>query len=387
MSMRFGAERRWLLALWACAIVWFAAFDRALADESTGTWTGELEGHGSYYYERSTEVWVPTGRLAMEAPNGMRVNVSYLADVIASASVAQTGRPDSDAVHVEVRQGVGAGFGKAIHIGENELDLSVNVVHSWESDYISWFGGVRAGYLFNQKNTGLSLGVTGVHDTIYMNQGPARNLVGPLDGVTLNFGFSQILSPVLTFGAGYQLVYLTGYLGNPYRVPQRGPSPFMEAPPAARIRHNLEVTAALYVPMTRTTFQSFLRLYTDSWELHAITPELRIHQELGRDFGLRLRARYYLQGRAYFALEDDSLGMYPMGYVGPITADPKLSAFNSFQIGGRISLALTVLERSFLSFVSRGVLDLSFDHQWTTVDSTSFGRKNFFMILGGRLPF
>jgi len=388
--MVFGAERRWrsaALALWACASIWFAGSGLAHADEASGTWTGELEGHGSYYYERSTEVWVPTGRLAMEAPNGMRVSVSYLADVIASASVAQTGRPDSDAVHVEVRQGVGTGFGKAIQLGENELDLSVNAVHSWESDYISWFGGVRVGYLFNEKNTGLSLGVTGVHDSVYMNQMGSRNFVGYLDGVTLNFGFSQILSPVLTFGAGYQFVYLTGYLGNPYRVPQIGPSPFMEAPPDSRIRHNLELTAAWYLPETRTTFQGFARLYTDSWDLNAITPELRIYQELGRDFGLRFRARYYLQGRAYFALEDGDLGMYQAGYMGPLTADPKLSAFDSFQLGGRISFALTALERSFLSFVSRGVLDLSFDHQWTTVDSTSFGRKNFFMILGGRLPF
>ena len=382
-----SAERRWLSFLCVCASIWLGVADRALADEASGTWTGELEGHGSYYYERSTEVWVPTGRLSMEAPNGMRMNVSYLADVIASASVAQTGRPDSDAVHVEVRQGLGAGFGKAIELGDNELDLSVSAIHSWESDYISWLGGVRAGYLFNQKNTGVSLGVTGVHDTIYMNQGPLRNRVGNLDGVTLNFGFSQIVSPVLTLAAGYQLVYLTGYLGNPYRLPQRGPLPYMEAPPDTRVRHNLEVTAAWYLAETRTTFQGFGRLYTDSWELHAITPELRIYQALGRDFVLRLRARYYLQGGAYFALEDEALGLYPNGYVGPITADPKLSGFHSFQLGARISFALTSFERTFLAFVSRGVLDLSFDHQWTTIDSPSFGRKNFFMILGGRLPF
>jgi hypothetical protein len=387
MSMRLAAERRSLLALCACAIVWFAAGGRAGADEASGTWTGELEGHGSYYYERSTEVWVPTGRLSIDAPNGMRMNVSYLADVIASASVAQTGMADSDAVHVEVRQGVGAALGKAFALGENEIDLSVSAIHSWESDYISWLGGLRLGYLFNQKNTGVSLGITGVRDSIYMNEGPTRNFVDNLSGVTLNLGFSQILSPVLTFGAGYQLVYLTGYLGNPYRVPQRGASPFMEAPPDSRIRHNLEVTAAWYLPETRTTFQGFARLYTDSWELNAITPEVRVHQELGRYFGLRLRARYYLQGRAYFALEDGALGMYAEGYVGPITADPKLSAFDSLQLGARLSFALTSFERTFLGFVSNGVLDLSFDHQWTTVDSTSFGRKNFFMILGGRLPF
>jgi hypothetical protein len=38
-------------------------------------------------------------------------------------------------------------------------------------------------------------------------------------------------------------------------------------------------------------------------------------------------------------------------------------------------------------FFSRGVLDLSFDYQWTTIQSGSFGQRNLFAILGGRLPF
>jgi hypothetical protein len=381
-------KRSWrrLAALCGCASVLFVV-SRVRADEASGTWTGELEAHGSYYLERSTKVLVPTGRLALEAPNGTRVNVSYLADVITSASVAQTGRPDSDAAHVEVRQGLGAGVGKTLAIGENELDLSVSAIHSWESDYISWFGGLRAGYLFNQKNTGVSLGVSGVSDTIYMNQGPSRNRVGDLDGLTLTFGFSQILTPTLTLGAGYQFVYLTGYLGNPYRTPQRGPLPFMETPPDTRIRHNLEAVLSWYVAQTATTVQAFARYYTDSWELNAITPELRVYQALGRDFNLRLRARYYLQGKAYFAQDVGNRGMYTQDYVGPMTDDPKLSAFDSLQLGARISLSLTALERTPLWFVSRGVIDFSFDHQWTTVDSSSFGRRNLFMILGGRLPF
>lgn len=385
MAMRFDTKRRRIAALCTCASVWLACFGVVRADEASGTWTGELESHGSYYLERSTKVLVPTGRLALEAPNGVRMNVAYLADVISSASIA-TGQSDSDSVHVEVRQGLGAGVGKALAIGDNELDLSVNATHSWESDYISWLGGVRAGYLFNQKNTGLSLGVTGVHDSVYRNQPDARDFVGHLDGVTFNLGFSQILSPVLTFGAGYQLVYLTGFLGNPYRRVTVGP-PVMEQPPDIRFRHNLELTAAWYLPGSGTTFQGFARFYTDSWNLHAITPELRIYQELGRSFNVRLRGRYYAQGKADFARPGASIGVYPMGYMGAYTSDPKLSEFESIQLGARLTMAMTAFERTFLSWTSRGFLDLSFDHQWTTIASTSFGNKNLFIILGGRLPF
>lgn len=380
-------RRRWFAALWVCANIWFVGQSVALADEASGTWTGELESHGSYYLERSTKVLVPTGRLSLEAPNGVRMNVAYLADVISSASVASG--HDTDGVHVEVRQGVGAGAGKTLAVGENEISLGVSATHSWESDYISWLGGVNAGFLFNQKNTGISLGVSGVHDSIYMNINDAtsRNFIGHLDGVTLNLGVTQVLSPVLTFGAGYQFVYLTGFLGNPYRKVQMQGAPVMERPPEERLRHNLELSAAWYLPGTATTLQGFARFYTDSWNLNAITPELRVYQQLGRDFNVRLRARYYLQGRADFALPADSIGQYGKGYTGPATSDPKLTEFDSLQLGIRISMAMTAFERTFMSWASRGVLDLSFDHQWTTIASSSFGNKNLFLILGGRLPF
>lgn len=387
MPIWLDAKRRWLSALYACASVWFVCVSVARADEASGTWTGELESHGSYYLERSTKVLVPTGRLALEAPNGVRMHVSYLADVISSASIGQMGT-EIDAVHVEVRQGVAAGAGKTFAVGDNELSVGASATHSWESDYISWLGSASVGYLFNHKNTGLSLGLSGVHDSIYrnMNMGMTQEFVGHLDGVTTSLGFTQIVSPVLTFGAGYQFVYLTGFLGNAYRRVTIGPGQ-PERPPETRVRHNLELTASWYLPNTATTLQGFARFYTDSWNLNAITPELRIYQQLGRDFNVRLRARYYAQGKADFAQPAASIGVYPVGYTGPATSDPKLTEFDSIQLGARLTMAMTAFERTFLSWASRGFLDLSFDHQWTTVASTSFGNKNLFIILGGRLPF
>jgi hypothetical protein len=372
MAQRFDPKQRWLTALWVCVSILLAAVSVARADEASGTWTGELEAHGSYYLEKSTRVVVPTGRIALEAPNGVRVNAAYLAD--------------ADAVHIEVRQGVGLGAGKAFALGDNEFDLSATAIHSWESDYISWIGGVRAGYTFNQKNTGVSLGVLGVHDTVYKNEAGARNFIGHLDGVTFNFGFSQVLSPTVTFGAGYQLVLLSGYLGNPYRTATAGPGR-MENPPDSRVRHNLEGSLSWYLPGTMTTLQPFFRVYTDSWKMNAITPELRVYQQLGRDFNLRLRARYYLQSKAYFAQPASSIGVYDRSYTGYLTSDPKLTEFDSIQLGARISWALTAFDRTFLHFARNGVIDLSFDHQWTTIASNSFGNKNLFIILGGRLPF
>jgi hypothetical protein len=208
-----------------------------------------------------------------------------------------------------------------------------------------------------------------------------------LDGVTVNLGFSQILSPTLTVGAGYQIVYLEGFLGNPYRRVKIGPRPFDEKPPDTRLRHNWEATAAWYLPSTGTTLQGFLRFYTDSWSLNAITPELRIYQALGRDFNLRLRGRFYAQTGTNFVTTSGTVGEYAEGYTGYYTNDPKLSAFHSTQLGARLSYTLTAFEGTVFDFFSRGVLDLSFDYQWTTIPSGSFGQRNLFAILGGRLPF
>lgn len=383
-----GNRGRTLLATIVCATVCLAVATPARADEATGRWTGELEGRGNYYYERSTKVLLPSGRLALEAPNGVRTNVEYLVDVISTASVGA--RADNkDDVFTELRHSVGGGVGKLFAVGDNELDVSTHVIHSFETDYYSWIYGARAAYSFNQKNTSLSLGVSGVHDKIYRNLGPDMydpTFRGRLDGVTNTLGFSQILSPTLSMGLSYQLVYLTGFLGNPYRRPGLGAArlPAYENPPHQRLRHNLEGQVSWHLPQTFTTLQAFLRVYTDSWDLQAITPELRLYQAIGERWTARLRFRYYLQGRAEFALANDET-FYPAGYTGPLTNDPKLRAFHSEQVGLRLTYAFSGLSGTPLDFLSRAVLDVSLDHQW---NSSMFMNPHVLIgTLGGRLPF
>ena len=375
------------IALWCASLVVAAWALRARADEASGTWTGELEGRGNYYYERSTRVMIPTGRLTLEAPNGVRMHGEYLVDVISTASAAA--RSDSqDNVFTELRHGIGVGVGKLFTLGDHELDLSFHGIYSTETDYYSWIFGARASYAFNEKNTTLALGVVGVHDIVYRNLGtlgmhdPAFR--GVLDGVTTSLSLSQVLSPVLIASLSYQFAYLTGYQGNPYRRALVGPRPLPEAPPEDRQRHNFEGQLQWYVPASSTTFQVFARFYTDSWSLQAITPELRIYQALGRDWTARLRFRYYLQGRASFALPHGQMA-YAEGYTGPLTNDHKLRSFHSEQLGLRITYALTGLQGSALGFLSRAVLDVSLDHQWNNNGFNS--PNNLIGTLGGRLPF
>jgi hypothetical protein len=161
-----------------------------------------------------------------------------------------------------------------------------------------------------------------------------------------------------------------------------GGLPRAEAPPDERLRHNLEGQLSWYLPGSLTTLQLYFRTYLDSWDIKAQTPELRIYQELGADLLLRARYRYYTQTRAEFAPEDGQTA-YPVGYDGPLTNDPKMTSFDSHQIGLRLAYRLTFLTGTFLDFARNVTLDISGDRQFCT---SSFGNY-WIATAGGRVPF
>ncbi|HEX2677541.1 MAG TPA: DUF3570 domain-containing protein, partial [Polyangiales bacterium] len=206
--------------LLACAALLGAFALPARADEASGTWTGEVEGRGNYYYERSTRVIVPTIKAGVEAPNGVRLGAEYLVDVISSASIAQTGG-GSDGVFTEYRHGVGLNVGKAFDLGQAQLDFTLHGHYSTEDDYKSRTYGLVSGLTWNDKATTLTLGLTRVDDTVLSNVTPSFE--GNLQGLVTSLTLNQVLSPRVTFGIGYQLGVLEGFLSNPYRNALIGP--------------------------------------------------------------------------------------------------------------------------------------------------------------------
>jgi Protein of unknown function (DUF3570) len=347
----------------------------ARADEASGTWTGNLEGRGNYFYERSTRVIVPNVAIEAEAPNGMRIGVDYLVDVISSASIAQTGGGD-DAVFTELRHGVGLKLGKAFDVSDASLDVTVHGRYSAEDDYDSRVYGLATSLTWNDKSTTASLGVTRVDDTVLSNID--ADFEGDLSGVVTSLGLSQVISPVVTASVSYQLGVLQGFLGNPYRNALIGPLPYPEAPPSDRIRHNVEGQLSWRIVESGTTLGLSYRTYADSWDVAALTPEARVYQSLGEDFVVRARYRFYAQTRAYFFRD-----AYPRGYIGPITSDPKMSEFESHQVGLKLAYRLSFLDDTFLGFAKDAWIDLSVDRQFCT---STFG-NNVMASAGGRLPF
>jgi hypothetical protein len=387
------ATKVWNAALAALTVaIVFVAAGVARADESSGTFTGNFEARGNYYLERSTRVMMPAARLNVEAPNGIRVRASYVLDVIASASIAQTGG-ENDGVFTELRHGIGQmAIGKKIDTGKSEIDLGVHFTYSTEDDYKSLTYGLVGSVALNEKNTTLTLGVTRVDDTVESNLDAMFR--GKLAAMTFGFGLSQLLSPVLKFDVGYQLQYMDGFLGNPYRRalvgarPRAGSTKLMgglprpEDPPDTRWRHNFEAQLALYVPQSATTFQLYMRGYTDSWDIWALTPEPRIYQQIGADLVLRGRYRFYTQTRADFAPEDGQTA-YPVGYMGPVTNDPKMMRFHSHQVGLRLTYRFGFLSDTAFDVFRELVLDVNLDRGFST---SSFG--NYWVgTIGGRVPF
>lgn len=361
-------------ALALVALAALAAPGQASADGSSGTWTGDVELRGNYYWERSTRVLAPEVRVQVESPEGTRVGAGYLVDTITSASQAAGARTDHR--FTEIRHDVSLLAGHEIDLGWGQLDLSLDGNYSYEPDYTSAGGGLTSRLSLNQRSTVLRLGAGYTHDVVGKvlrgaNRVAAgrdlsnRGTQGTLDAVVVNFGIEQVLSPRLTFEAGYDVGLLYGYQHNPYRmVGIEGGAPVSENHPDRRYRHNGHARLALYIPETRTAVHAIYRAYVDNWDIAALTPEARVYQELGDLLMLRLRYRFYTQTAAFFAPPPD-------GYTGDpeyITSDPKMDRFHSHLLGAMLLLHLEFLEDSPLDFAWQATLEMTFEYMWNTSD-------------------
>jgi hypothetical protein len=352
----------------------------ARADESTGTWSGSVEGRGNYYWERSTRVVVPDVKAKVVSPGGVRIGVGYLLDAITSASIAAA--VTADQVKTELRHGIHAEVGKELELGSAQLDLGLNGSYSTENDYKSFMVGLLSSLSWNEKNSKLTLTASRVQDRVLSNIDQTFNR--PLSGFTLGPSFEQVLSPVLVLTVGYQFGYLQGFLGNPYRrAAFSSNAPKREAPPETRFRHAVTGRLAWHLPRSNTSLHLMYTAYGDSWDIAAISPELRVYQQIGADLMLRPRYRFYVQSDAYFA--PPKSGKYPVGYGAnsPTTNDPKLVALRTHTAGLALEYRLSFLATTVFDFAKDAWLDIGFDRYWST---SSFG-NGIIGTAGGRLTF
>lgn len=327
-----------------------------------------MEARGNYYWEQSTRVIAPSVNLELASPEGVEVDGHYLVDTITSAS--QAAGAQTDVAFTEVRHDAAVGAGYELDLGEQQLHVRASTRFSWEPDYWSTGGGLSAALSLAQRTTTLRGSVFYIHDNVGRKlRGAAaiepdgtsnvgqRMQVGTLDAVATTLSWDQILTPVLTFQLTYDLNYMTGYLQNAYRQVTINGRPARENHPGTRWRHAVSGRLAYFVRSSRTAFHFMYRAYLDSWDVGAINPELRVYQEVGPHLQLRARYRYYTQTRSYFYRNPDE---YEASDTF-VSADPKMSEFDSHLVGGRIRLQLGFLNVEWLREAS---IDASFDWVW-----------------------
>lgn len=358
------------------------------ADEVTGTWTGDVQLRGNYYWDRSTRVVAPEIIAQLEAPQGSRLRVDYLVDSITSASIAAGALEDTR--FNEIRHDVAVKGGHEFYERENPVDVWGGVRFSREPDYFSFSTFFQPSIWLADRATRLLGRVTYLHDEIGQNfRGGTQMRPGEdgtrgsdfgerLDAVSMAVGWEQALTPTLTFEVAYDFTVQSGFLANPYRSVLGGQRP--EEHPGIRLRNLLYSRIAWYIPRSRTSLQALYRSYFDDWSISAINPEVRVYQEMSPYFQTRLRYRYYKQTSAFFYKSDPNAYTFEDVYV---TNDPKMSAFQVNEIGIQFLVLGSFLEGRAHRSIAGAQFDISFNYRWNT---NAFGNQVISQA-GLRIPF
>ncbi len=359
------------------------------ADAVTGTWTGDAQVRGNYYWDRSTRVLAPEFIAQLEAPQGSRMRVDYLVDAITSASQAAGALEDTR--FTEVRHQVDLKGGHEFVERKNPVDLFGGFRFSREPDYFSFASMFQPTIWLADRATMFRGRMSYRHDEIGQNlrggsQQRPGNMGGTsadrfretLDAISVAVGWEQVLARTLLLEVGYDFTYQWGFLANPYRSVLGGQRP--EVHPDQRFRHLLMSRLAWYIPRSRTSLQVLYRSYIDSWKVGAVNPEFRIYQEMSPFFQTRLRYRYYTQTASFFYKSNQNDYTFDDEYV---SNDPKMSAFHVNEFGVQFLVLGSFLEGRAHRSIAGAQFDISFNYRWNT---NAFGNQVVAQT-GLRIPF
>ena len=333
----------------------------AIAGTGTARADGSLSMRGVYYKERATRVMQPMLDAIFDAGARGLVTGHLLVDAITSAS--SSSGADNAQAFTEKRYEAGIGYTHMLDIPalfdpgtQDDVKLTGETKYSKESDYKSFYGGVRAEAELSQKNTVVGVGGGVSLDTISAaaSQGPAivtlacepgdAKAACDLDTYVLFLSGSQIVSRDALVGLSYDISKLTGYQSNPYRQAIAGNQFVPEHHPTERLRQAWAASARYYVKPTETTLVGAYRYYRDDWKIHAHTPEIRAVQLVNDNIEASVRYRFHTQNAAFFYREryDEAMGICEPGSVAPedcfASDDVKLSKFTSHTMEAKLGI-------------------------------------------------
>lgn len=233
-------------------------------------------------------------------------------------------------------------------LGDNTLSPGIAI--SSEHDYLSIGPSLSDSFAFNDKNTIVQAGVSHNFDSVRTSKGNWVEVFGvghfrttpdkwsAKDSTEAMIGISQLLSPKTILTANVTYGYDTGYLTDPYRLAEYGPSflPFTigikENRPRVRNKEVFQTSLTQYFETVNGSLEGTFRVYHDSYDITSEDIGLTWHQWLGKHVIVEPFARFYYQSAASF---------YQPVFTDPVptyhSSDYRLSEFCSTDFGVQVT--------------------------------------------------
>jgi hypothetical protein len=345
--MRPRAGASWSIAAVSCVVVLLCAAARALADGSVSAGASLFREQGGPLH---MDVIMPSANVAVDVAEPLQLRVGWMADIVSGASVAVVDAPAEkvDAISTATLSDTRHVFSGGLTLRDTQGSVDVAYAHAFENDYRSDSFSVTARSELWNRNTGVEIGYSRAFDRVCDVAGTFEPVAKPrlessqgcfsdtktratreLEIHNLTAGFTQVWTPLFTTRVGVLAQMLHGFQVNPYRAVRIGKTAAQEHAPNERARYALSASGRYWLAPLSAALGLEARVYRDTWGISSLSGELSYDQKLFGDVRLRLRLRYYTQGRAAFYSDDYKLA--PKGRY--FTGDRELSAMRSALFG------------------------------------------------------
>ncbi len=356
--------------------------------------------------QQRLQVIHPQATAAVDLGRPVSLSVGYDADIVTGATPRTYAKLDAMSGATSFSD-IRHAFHGALSYRTGAVTLDAGYAYAFEKDYRSHVVDVGARVDLLNHNTTFALGYSHNFDSVCDadNRGLAplqRNSLASSDkcftgatGLTeealaidsYQASWTQVVTPRLLFQVVGGLEVLDGFQSNPYRRVRLfdGAAEAQESEPTLRQRMSLTGRARLAIPALRAALAAMGRFYWDTWGIRSGTAELEADVHLTERMLIRVRGRFYQQGRAIFYRDAGE----PLSYesVGPVgqyfTGDRELSPFRDVLFGAKIAYVKSAgSDGRLLHLFSDLDLHAKFDiiHYWPlTPDPPNLARSESFI--------
>lgn len=306
-------------------------------------------------------VVMPQLSVNVDAHRAVSINLGYDADIVSGATPrvygTQLDAVSSATQFKDVRHAPRAGL--QLRVGPTAIDVGYQF--ATENDYRSHVLNAAAKVDLWGKNTTFALGYSHNWDQVCSvdNRGAQplerRSLTSSdgcfgdnqalrLEPVAINSyaaSVSQVFHPLVAGDLTTSFQVLEGFQTNPYRRVRLfgGTVEAQEAHPLLRQRLAIQARLRIAVPRAKASLHVLGRFYNDTWGIKAATAEVAWEEYIVPQLLIRVRGRFYQQGRAVFYRDAGEERSYEL--VGPVgqyfSGDREMSPFRNWLLGLRVS--------------------------------------------------